>query len=60
MPGQMNVSVRSENERLAHIADTRDPGNAAAIALRHATGSYVIIGPKKVMEHIPEALRSSR
>lgn len=61
MPGQLQVLYRiGQNGRLRHIADTSDPGEAAAIALANVgRGQYVIIGPEKVMQHIPVELRSS-
>jgi len=56
MPWRYRVDIDG-----VHLTDVGDEGNIAAAALRAAmrAGHYVIVGPDKVMQHIPVSLRSS-
>lgn len=59
MPGRFTVTGPKKNQS----RDAFDAGNAAAIAINYANSvnsSYVIVGSNKVMELIPEQIRSKK
>lgn len=61
MPGRYEVSLIAPGKQRKHVADTRDAGNAAALAIR-ATGTirdrYSIVGPDVVLSLIPHEVRT--
>lgn len=61
MPGRFEINIKRHGKPQRYLSGARDPGDAAAKALSAAAGEarYVIVGPIKVMSHIPEDVRAA-
>jgi len=63
MPGRYQVEYRDDNATQAVCAADRDGHEAAAasaVNLGISAGEYIIFGSKKVLDCIPENLRSKQ
>jgi hypothetical protein len=63
MPGRYTVtcSARKDKRGYVHPTDVHGAEAAAAQALEYSircAGGYAIVGPAKVMQHIPDDMRS--
>lgn len=61
-PGSFEIHVQSGKRNIHYVSGSRDAGDAAAKALVCAGGErkFLIVGPAKVMVHIPPEFRRSR
>lgn len=63
MPGRFRVTRIDNRGKAHHVRDSRCAGDAAAAALRSAsgvTGKYCIVGNQRALAQIPEEMRSRR